>query len=229
MISSSLKEVSGVYAFQLISSGELVYYGSSVNLARRFVAHINGNSSNIILQRAFAKYGISAFCYFRGVPFQLGSFYPRESGLTPCPSPGGDGQRPARGRPTGLEQKYLDSFKPPYNIAKNATASFTGLSNSDEAKAAMSVAKIGSNNPNYGKTGSLNPMYGKTGSLNPMYGTVPSNASPVYLYNTYLVLLNEFSSREAAAQWLNVSRRTVGRYISSGKVLNGKYIVTYSL
>jgi hypothetical protein len=81
----------------------------------------------------------------------------------------------------------------------------------------------------FGRTGADHPMYGKTGESAPNFQKVPANASPVYLFNTDKELMNSFSSREAAAQFLNVSRRTVIRYIKSAKVLNGKFIVTSSL
>ena len=227
MISSSLKKVSGIYAFQLISSGEFVYVGSSVNLARRFAAHINGNTSNIILQRSFAKYGISAF------NFVILEEYHYDWDLS---------TQENRDLLLALEQKYLDSLKPCYNIAKSSTAPFTGRAHSDTAKAAISSATAGPNNPNYGKTtpdavkaaiskamaGSNNPAYGRTGELHPMYGKAAANAQAVYLYSLSNELLNSFSSQTAAAEWLGVSNTTVSKCIRSGKALKNKYYVTNS-
>ncbi|RUP48313.1 hypothetical protein BC936DRAFT_144717 [Jimgerdemannia flammicorona] len=43
------------------SRGEIVYVGSSINIANRFYEHLNNKGSNIPLQNAFKKYGISAF------------------------------------------------------------------------------------------------------------------------------------------------------------------------
>ncbi|RUP49502.1 hypothetical protein BC936DRAFT_142380 [Jimgerdemannia flammicorona] len=60
MIRNGLSKAAGVYGFQLISTGEIVYIGSSVNLARRFMDHVNNRGSNIPLQRGFAKHGVPA-------------------------------------------------------------------------------------------------------------------------------------------------------------------------
>jgi hypothetical protein len=70
-------------------------------------------------------------------------------------------------------------------------------------------------------------MFGKTG---PNYGITPVNATKVYVYlasnNT---LVSEFSSQVSAAKSLNVNQSTVNRYIQSGKVFQGKFIIRKSL
>lgn len=110
-----------------------------------------------------------------------------------------------------------------------------GYSHAPEALAKMSgennpiSGKTGVNNPMFGRTGAKHPMFGRTGADAPNFGKNPANASPVNLYNTNKELILEFNSREKAAQWLNVSRSTVTSYIRSGKVLNGKYVLTSSL
>ena len=47
----------------------------------------------------------------------------------------------------------------------------------------------------------------------------------VYVYSLDGTLVNSFSLQVAAANWLNVSRFTVSRYIKSGKVIQGKCII----
>jgi len=208
----------GIYGFQNIKTGEIVYIGSCINLWKRLMQHITGQKSNIILQNAFSKYGLASFRFLVFVFVPLEEHNSKAEGRTSLLS---------------AEQLYLNSFNPRYNILKVAGSSL-GYTHTPEALAKMS----GENNPMFGKTGENNPMFGRTGADHPIYGNtgesapnfkkVPANASPVYLYNTDRVLLNSFSSREAAAQFLNVSRITVIRYIKSGKVLNGRYIVTSS-
>ena len=82
----------------------------------------------------------------------------------------------------------------------------------------------------YGHTGANNPMYGVTptnafpsGPNNPMYGKVAANAVTVSVYSLEGKLINSFSSKVAAAKWLNTSPLTVSRYIESGKVWNKLY------
>jgi group I intron endonuclease len=55
-----LNQKSGVYAFINLINGKR-YIGSGINLYRRFLVHIVGRSSNILLQRAFKKYGLNNF------------------------------------------------------------------------------------------------------------------------------------------------------------------------
>jgi len=105
-----------------------------------------------------------------------------------------------------------------------------GYKHTEEALAKLSEANSGANNPMYGKvpvnafeSGANNPMYGRTGELNPMYGQVPANAMTINVYSPDGKLIKSFSSQVAAAEWLNTSRRTLSRYIKSGKVWNNLY------
>jgi len=61
-------------------------------------------------------------------------------------------------------------------------------------------------------------MFGK-------YGITPTNAMTVNVYSIDNELVGSFSSKVACAKWLEVSNITVIRYIRSGKVLQGKYIL----
>ena len=55
------------------------------------------------------------------------------------------------------------------------------------------------------------------------FSVTPTNALTVYVYSIDGVLIQTFSSKVAAANWLNTSRRTVSRYLESGKVWNNLY------
>ena len=52
---ASLKGLSGIYCIRHIASGR-IYIGQAVDLSVRIVQHLNGISSNIILQHALNKY-----------------------------------------------------------------------------------------------------------------------------------------------------------------------------
>jgi group I intron endonuclease len=178
--------------------------------------HIQNNSSNLHLQSAIVKYGLSHFAFVileNCIPSDL----------------------------LKREQHFLDIlFSLPanlrYNFARFTEASFKGLthtpeskalisasmtgkSHSDETRAKMSEGQTGENNPMYGRTGALNPMYGKSGELSPV-------SIQVYVYSIDNVLIGTFSSQVACAKWLGVSNITVSRYIRSGKIFQGKYLLT---
>jgi len=57
-----------------------------------------------------------------------------------------------------------------------------------------------------------------------VFGITPTNAMTIYVYSLDDVLVRSFTSQVAAANWLNVSRNTLQRYLSSGKVWNNQYI-----
>jgi hypothetical protein len=104
-----------------------------------------------------------------------------------------------------------------------------GKSHSEDTRAQMSksqqlVDRSGENHPMYGRTGANHPMFGK-------YGITPTNAMTIYVYSLDGTLINSFSSQVAAAEWLNTSRRTLSRYIESGRqslVWNNQYRFTKS-
>jgi hypothetical protein len=62
------------------------------------------------------------------------------------------------------------------------------------------------------------------GTNNPMFGKVAANAITVYVYSLDNVLVRSFTSQVAAANWVNIPRTTLKRYLSSGKVWNNLYI-----
>lgn len=88
----------------------------------------------------------------------------------------------------GVEQKYMDMYKPSLNIAPNA-GSLLGMKASEETKQKISVSHKGERNYWYGR-GKEMPNYGKPlseaqkellskmrkGDGNPMYGVTPPHA-----------------------------------------------------
>lgn len=60
-------------------------------------------------------------------------------------------------------------------------------------------------------------------------GKVPKNATIVNVYdvkNNSIVC--SFYSQSAAAKWLGITQSTVSRYIRTGKVIKGQYVVIFS-
>jgi len=111
------------------------------------------------------------------------------------------------------EQHWLNwLFAQPSNLRYNflpTAGSSLGYKHSDEAKAKISAALSGENHPNFGK-----PSVRRVG---------------VSLFDLEGNLIQSFPSQTAAAIWLAVSKSTVLRYIRSGKVFRGKYLITNSL
>jgi len=54
------------------------------------------------------------------------------------------------------------------------------------------------------------------------------NRMSIFVYDLNNKLVGEFLSQNAAAKFLNVSATTVRRYLASGKVLQGKFILRLS-
>jgi len=214
-----LVKKAGVYGFQHIKTGEILYIGSTINLWRRFWSHLSGHNSNLVLQRAFTKYGLDSY---RFLVFEFTTVEEQSNDTL-------------KSLLLTSEQFFLDSFKPRYNILPTAgspfgyqhtpeslqllSASHKGKTHSQESRDKMGVSKKGQNNP----------AYGRTGSLNPMFGVSASNAQEIYIYGKDNVLIQSFSSQVAAAQWLKVHQSTVSRYVKSGQYIMNKYYITNKL
>src|SRR4051812_48514547 len=152
----ALYGLSGIYGFVHIPTGTS-YIGSSVDLADRIMDHIQNNSSNLHLQNAIVKYGLSHFAF---VILQ----YCNSSDLLK------------------LEQYFLDIlFSLPanlrYNFARFAEASFRGLTHTVESRAKIYKANKGLN------SGANNPMYGKVPANAFEYGITPTNAMTINVYS----------------------------------------------
>jgi len=192
--------LSGIYGVVHIPTGTS-YIGSAVDLGGRIMEHIRDNSSNLHLQSAMVKYGLSHFAFVI-LEYCLSSDVLKR------------------------EQHYLDIlFSLPanlrYNFARFAEAPFKGLTHTPESKALISDAKIGANNP----MSCITPTNAfQSGANNPMYGKLPANAMTIYICSLDNVPVQTFSSQVAAAKWLGVSNITVSTYIKSGKVFHKLYV-----
>jgi len=115
----ALYGLSGIYGVVHIPTGTS-YIGSSMDLGGRIMDHILNNSSNLHLQSAILKYGLSHYAFVI-LEYCLSSDMLKR------------------------EQHFLDIlFSLPanlrYNIARFAEASFKGLTHTPESKALISTS-----------------------------------------------------------------------------------------
>jgi len=112
-----------------------------------------------------------------------------------------------------------------YNIARDALAPFTGCSHSPQAKAAIREAQSGENHRNYGK--SLSDAT-KAAISEAMKGNTNSVGNrTVYVYDSNNVLVQEYPTYTAAAEFLGVNKSNVSRIINTGR-RNRKGFLMYS-
>jgi len=208
---ASLKGLSGIYCFRHIASGK-IYIGQAVDLSVRIIQHLNGLSSNILLQRALKKYGLAAF------EFIVMEFVKDTSLLTT------------------REQLHLDwlfslSSEFRYNILSTAS-SLLGYTHTAETKAAM----IGNTN-RLGTTHTAETRAAMSASHLGLTHTAETidlirlnhpNRKSVFVYDLNNKLLGEYLSLRDTAKFLEVSHITVRNYLASGKPLKGQYILRTS-
>jgi group I intron endonuclease len=121
----NIKDKGGVYMFFNLINGNC-YIGSSVNLARRFRIHFSSvGSVKLPLPLAINKYGPNNFV------FLILQYCDRIEDV--C---------------LGLEQHYLDLFKPKYNILKVAGSS-QGFKHSPETIAKLKIKHAGKLHPRF--------------------------------------------------------------------------------
>lgn len=107
LIRKNLTNVGGVYVIVHNQSKNL-YVGSSINLARGLTDHVYNQNSNLLIQRAINKYGLSYFSiYILELLPTDGYLTKEELSLTLIK----------------MEKKYLDSFKDKYKINSNVLQS----------------------------------------------------------------------------------------------------------
>ena len=166
-IYKELRKKAGVYLFKNNITKDL-YIGSSLNLTKRMASHFyNANSdwvTNIVIIRDMRKYKLDNF--------SLGILEFCISDVKVC---------------SHLEQKWIDYYKPSYNLFKFAGSS-SGFSHKIETINKLKELLKKENHPNYGKIRSSenrkaisegikkfyltnsHPSKGLKGKLSPQYG-----------------------------------------------------------
>jgi group I intron endonuclease len=232
-IYKQLKGKSGVYMFinNVENSKTEVYVGSSITLARRMSAHFHYATStkfhvnsNLILYRAMKKYKLENF--------SLAILEFCKSDLIECAE---------------LEQKWIDFYKPKYNILKIARSSLGlkhsmetilklkerfrkenhpkyGTELSIETKEAISlgIKEFYKNNPHKykGKKGKLSPQYGIGGSFVFCYKIENNNKASPRLAQGAEELI--FPSVNAARLYFKVRWTTIKNLLDTPESINFK-------
>ena len=208
-----LRKKSGVYMF-INNINKEIYIGSSLNLTRRMASYYyytnSDKSSSMVIIRAMKKYGLENF--------SLGilEFCKQDSNV--C---------------LNLEQKWLDHYKPNYNVLTVAGSSF-GFKHSAETIANLKKMLSKENHPKFGYTTSSetkkainegirnfyltnsNPRKGLKGKLSAQYGI---GGNFVFCYNK----TNEeliFPSINAAKQHFKVRWTCIKKNIDSKQWIN---------
>lgn len=210
LIKQNLNNVGGIYAI-MHNETKKIYIGSSMNLARRIVDHINNQSSNLLLQRAINKYGLNNFSVY------ILELLPTDENLT---------SEELGVTLIKMEQKHLDSFNDKYNINPKAGKTRLGAKHSEASKELMS--KLRKENPSFlNKThspevieqlsarvkGSNNPMFGKPVTEKNKKLISELFSKSVYLYdaNTFK-LIAKYDKQKDLMDDLKISPKTVIKY-----------------
>jgi group I intron endonuclease len=224
LMKKELKKVSGIYAIAHNDSNK-IYVGSSMDLSKRIINHIENRSSNIHLQHAINKHGLSNFTVY------VLDVLPTNDTLS---------LEDLSATLIKMEQIYLDLFNNKYNI--NPLAGKTRLGAKHTAASLELMSTWRKENPSFlGKThspevlkqireimeGSNNPMYGKpvTDSTRKMISELFSK--PVFLYdaNTFK-LISKYDKHKDILDDLKISPKTLVKYKDSGLVFRDKYILS---
>jgi cytochrome c oxidase subunit 1 len=214
----NIKNKAGVYMFFNLVNGN-TYIGSSVKLDRRFRVHISSISSvKLPLYNALKKYGLNNFVFLV---------------LQYC--------EPVEDICLGLEQSFMDLYKPKYNILKLAGSS-QGFKHSPETIAKLKKAHSGKLHPRFGSKASdqqklltslaLKKYYdehshnskGNKGKLSSQYG----------IGGTKIIMTNElnesvsFPSINSARLHFRVRFKTISTNLNKSIIIKGEkwFIIT---
>jgi len=219
-IKSKIRGKAGVYMFYNLITDDF-YIGSSVDLLRRFHSHLNlMATSELPLHRAMRKYGLDS------VAFLVLQFCEPEA---------------LKGEVClGLEQNYLDFYKPTYNILEIADSS-QGFKHSPETIQYLKDKHSGKLHPRFGTSPSLaqreatskalkahfsinkHHNAGKKGILAPQYG-IGGTAIHMYSSDGQYISASRPPSINGARQFFHVRFGTISENIETGSPLKIKGI-----
>jgi len=204
-IATDLKFKSGIYQW-INNINRKSYIGSSSNLKRRFLEYLNPNRLNRELERgesiiykALLKYGYLSF------EFRILEIIELDTSLTT------DEQSLSLKL---LEQKYIDSIKPAYNILAIA-GSNRGHKLSSETRAKMSLAKKGIKSHRKGSSHSTESKI--------LMKQNSGRKIMVYVYNPEWDLLNSFNSITECSKETHIHYLVIRRALISKKLVQNKY------
>lgn len=170
---------SGIYMIKNIKNGDY-YIGSSCDIIKRYKTHINqlkkGKHHSIILQRAFNKYGLESF------KLKIICFCEKELNLI-------------------LEQNYIDSLLPLYNISKSSVAPMKGRKHTKDSIKKFKKRKVAKGKDHY--------LYGKTWS--------PTQREKLLKARTGIKRSIQFKQKQSYNAIKNKQHRFLKKYIESIK------------
>lgn len=147
------------------------------------------------------------------------------------------------------EQFFIDKLKPEFNINPIA-GSRLGSKHNEESKALMGEAKIGKNNPMFGKKGENNHLFGIlhsveriakiSGENNNMYGKTHSDDSKnrmsiskgtaIYVYSSdKSKLIYTFPSARKAAEHFKCGHSTIIKFTKNGELFKEQWILSSTM
>ena len=207
----NIKNKAGVYMFFNLINGNM-YIGSSVKLDRRFRVHISGiGSVNLPLYNALNKYGLNNFVFIV---------------LQYCDK--------IEEVCLGLEQSYLDLYKPQYNILKLAGSS-QGFKHSPETIAKLKKSHAGQLHPRFGIKASDEQKLLTSLALKKYYekhdhhgkGIKGKLSSQYGIGGTKIIMTNEFNetisfpSINSARLHFRIRFSTVSKNINNSIIIKG--------
>ena len=197
------KNKSGIYRW-VNKVNNNSYIGSAINLSRRLYSHYHGNKSNIILQQAILKHGLSNFS------IEILEYCDKSVLIE-------------------REIFYINSIKPEYNINPIAGSSL-GAKHSEETRKKISDALkgrfTGENNSQYGLKGEKSFHFGKLRSKETREKMSKAKGSTIYVYNLDIILLNTFFSAKGAAKYFFCGHVTIIKYARSNYIFKNEYILS---
>ena len=218
------KGLSGIYL--ILNKVTLDYYIGSAATGRfhaRFSNHLFNFHGSKVIKNAVKKYGLSSFT------FMVLELFPEKV------------NKENNKKLLDLEDFYLKSLLPNYNILTEAGSSF-GYKHTETTRLNMKAnyseeRRLAIGSLNKSKTFSLSTIESmKQFALNrikPIYSTegiqnMKKNSKPILVYNMDYTVYGEFSSITEASRSLGCSQKTIYRALQTPKkILKRRWIVKY--
>lgn len=219
-----MKNKGGIYSF-INTINNHQYIGSAKDFYLRFNEHLDNRKSNSYLQNAFQKYGLTKFNIIIYEYFTYKNKVISHKDLT------------------DLETNYISKFdfSTLYNFKVLATSNLGYKHTSVSIQKMIERFKNKENHPMYGKTHTKEALalISKPGILNPMFGGASSKHSEetkailserknkyplgIGILDLEDNLVKKFKNNVELAEYLSISKVTVGKYLNNNLVYNKKY------
>jgi group I intron endonuclease len=203
------KDKIGIYCLVNLINGN-IYIGSSVNIGQRMTNYLNNTflknnkNKNMPIIQALLKYGQENFALLVVEYVYIENLSVRET-------------------------YYITQFLPYYNVLKEGYSSLgykhteitkkmlrelaLNRKHSDKTKALISKALVGSNNPFFNKNHSTESK---------LRIIEAKSAYPVYIYNSFKILLVICPSVKTLAKLINANHKTIVSFLKNGSLFRGE-------